>query len=266
MRARFFMTAFVVGLGVLDGGCVGNTGGDTFTFPVVAAGPADVTAGQPLVFTAAGFTVTLTGATLHVGAVYLNQSAPVSGAQATGCYLTGTYVAEETSALDVDLLNPAPQLFPAPALGVTEPAVKAEQVWLTGGDVNALTDATPILAITGSASGPTGTFPFTAEITIGANHAPAGTSTGGGDAICRQRIVTPIQQPVALKRTGGLLLRIDPRALFVGVDLSQLPPDAGGGFAFSDDPTAPGYNPTGQYLYDNLRSTGPYEFSWSEDL
>ncbi len=127
---------------MLGGGCVGNTGGDTFTFPVAAAGPADATAGQPLVFTSSGFTVTLTQARLHVGAVYLNQSAPVSGAQATGCYLTGTYVGQETSALDVDLLNPTPQVFPAAALGVTEPAVKAEQVWLTGGDINALTDPT----------------------------------------------------------------------------------------------------------------------------
>ncbi|MFL5308784.1 MAG: hypothetical protein ACJ8F1_26465 [Polyangia bacterium] len=254
-------------LAVLGGGCVGNTGGETFTFPVAAAGPADAAAGQPLVFTSSGFTVTLTQASLHVGAVYLNQSAPVSGAQATGCYLTATYVGEETSPLDVDLLNPTPQIFPAAALGVTEPAVKAEQVWLTGGDINTLADSTVILAIAGSATGTTGTFPFTGQVTIGANHAPAGTSTGGGDAICRQRIVTPIQQPITLRRTGGLLLRIDPRALFVGVDFSQLPPDpASGGYAFSNDPAAPGYSPTGQYLYGNLRSIGPYQFSWSEDL
>lgn len=254
-------------LAMVGGGCVGNTGGDTFTFPVAAAGPADATAGQPLIFTSAGFTVTLTDARMHVGAVYLNQSAPVSGAQATGCYLTGTYVGEQTSALDVNLLNPMPQPFPAPALGVTEPPVKAEQVWLTGGDINALTDTTTILAIAGSATGAAGTFPFTGQLTIGANHVPAGTSTGGGDAICRQRIVTPIQQPITLSRTGGLLLRIDPRAFFVGVDFSQLPADiAGGGYAFSNDPAAPGYSPTGQYLYGNLRSTGPYQFSWSEDL
>lgn len=253
-------------LALLGGGCVGNTGGDTFTFPVAAAGPADAVAGQPLVFTSDGFTVTLTAASLHVGAVYLNQSAPVSGAQTTGCYLTGTYVAEETSALDVDLLNPAPQLFPQVALGVTEPPVKAEQVWLTGGDVNALVDPTVILAVAGSATGAAGTFPFTGQVTIGANHAPAGTSTGGGDAICRQRIVTPIEQPIALKRTGGLLLRIDPRALFIGVDFSQLPADGAGGYAFRDDPAAAGYSPTGQYLYSNLRSIGPYRFSWAEDL
>ena len=37
---------------------------------------------------------------LHLGAVYLNQSQPVSGGQATGCYLTGTYLAQETSALE----------------------------------------------------------------------------------------------------------------------------------------------------------------------
>ncbi|MES1209334.1 MAG: hypothetical protein ABUS79_25635 [Pseudomonadota bacterium] len=264
MRARM---VGLLGLTLLGGGCVGNTGGDTFTFPVAAAGPADALAGQPFLFTSGGFTVTLTAATLHVGAVYLNQSAPTSGAQATGCYFTGTYVGQETSALDVDLLNPTPQLFPAPALGVTEPPVKAEQVWLTGGDVNSLGDTTTILAIAGSATGTPGTFPFTAQITIDANHAPTGTSTGGGDAICKQRIVSPIRQPITLERTGGLLLRIDPRAFFIGVDFSELPPDvANGGYVFGDDPAAPGYSPTGQYLYDNLRSLGAYQFSWVQDL
>ncbi len=221
MAAR--MVAGVV-LAMVGSGCVGNTGGDTFAFPVAAAGPADATAGQPFAFTSAGFTVTLTEARLHVGAVYLNQSAPVSGAQATGCYLTGTYVGEQTSALDVDLLNPTPQPFPAAALGVTEPPVKAEQVWLTGGDINAPTDTTTILAIAGSATGAAGTFPFTGHVTIGANHVRAGSSTGGGDAICRQRIVTPIEQPITLKRTGGLLLRIDPRAV---VRRRRLQPVAG---------------------------------------
>jgi hypothetical protein len=254
-------------LAVLGSGCVGNTGGDTFTFPVAAAGPADAAAGQPFVFTSGSFTVTLTLARLHVGAVYLNQSAPVSGAQSTGCYLTGTYVGEETSPLDVDLLDPTPQAFAAKALGVTEPAVKAEQVWLSGADINAVADTTTILAIAGSATAAAGTFPFTGQVTIGANHAPTGTSAGGGDAICKQRIVSPIEQPLTLQRTGGLLLRIDPRTLFVGVDFSELPAEtATGGVAFSDDPAAPGYSPTGQYLYGNLRSIAPYQFSWSGDL
>lgn len=245
-------------------GCAGNTGGATLRFPVAAAGPADAVGG-PLVFTSGAFTVTLSMAVLHVGAVYLDQAAPVSGAQATDCYLTGTYVGEETSSLDVDLTDPTPQRFPQQGLGVTEPPALAEQVWLTGGDINAADDPTVILQLAGTAAGAGGSFPFTGTVTIGANHVPSGTVVGGGDSICHQRIVSPIQQPIALQSTGGLLLRVDPRLFFVDVDFSQLPAVTGG-YAFSDDPSAAGYAPAGQNLYANLRSVAPYQFSWEAGL
>ena len=250
----------------LAGGCVGQTGGQTVVFSVAAAGPTDASAGQPLAFTSGGFDVVLTQAMLHIGAVYLDQAAPVSGAQATDCYLTGTYVGEETSPLDVDLLNPSPQPFPAMALGITEPPALVEQLWLTGGDINTPVDTTPILVIQGMATQGAAAFPFTGTITIGANHASTG-GTGGGDSICNQRIVSPIQDPLTMEMTGGLLLRVDPRPLFVDVDFSRLPPDAGtGGYAFSDDPSVPVYAPTGQNLYSNLHSTAPYSFSWTDAL
>ncbi|MGH7436788.1 MAG: hypothetical protein ACRENE_14030, partial [Polyangiaceae bacterium] len=54
--------------------CIGKTGGDTIQFPAAAAGPADAVAGQPLAFTSGAFAVVLTKATLHVGAVYLDQA------------------------------------------------------------------------------------------------------------------------------------------------------------------------------------------------
>jgi len=246
--------------------CVGQTGGTTVTFTAAAAGPADVTAGQPLSWNANGFDVALTEATLHLGAIYLDEAGSVSGAQATGCYLTGTYVAQETAALDVDLLSPTPQPFPQPALGITEPAPLVGQVWLTGGDVNQIADATGILKIAGSAAQGAATFSFTGTITIGANRAPAGGGTGGGNSICKQRIVTPIPVALTLATTGGLLLRIDPRLFFTGVDFSQLPSDGAGGYAFSDDPAAPGYFPTGQALYSDLHSTAPYAFGWTNAL
>lgn len=69
---------------LLAGGCVGQTGGQTVVFSVAAAGPTDASAGQ-LAFTSGGFDVVLTQAKLHIGAVYLDQAAPVSGAQATDC-------------------------------------------------------------------------------------------------------------------------------------------------------------------------------------
>ncbi len=263
------MRAWMIAFGLLVSiGCVGQTGGDTVDFTVAAAGPTDAVAGQPLSFTSGGFDVVLTRANLHMGAVYLDQAGPVSGAQATDCYLTGTYVGQETSPLDVDLLNPAPQPFPAPAVGVTEPPALVEQVWLTGPDINNPADATPILIIGGTATEGATTFPFTGTVTIGSNHAPSSSASAGGDSICNQRIVSPIQEPVTIEKTGGLLLRIDPRTFFVDVDFSRLPADpTTGGYAFSDNPSdSAAYAPTGQNLYSNLRSTAPYQFSWSTDL
>jgi hypothetical protein len=263
------MRVWMIALGLLlSVGCVGQTGGETVDFAVAAAGPADAIAGQPLSFTSGRFDVVLTRATLHIGAVYLDQAGPVSGAQATDCYLTGTYVGQETSPLTVDLLNPMPQPFPSPAIGITEPPALVEQVWLTGPDINASADATPILIIEGTATQGAAAFPFTGTVTIGSNHAPSSSASAGGDSICKQRIVSPIYEPVTIERTGGLLLRIDPRPFFVDVDFSKLPADPStSGYVFSDDPNdSAAYAPTGQNLYTNLRSTAPYQFSWSTDL
>jgi hypothetical protein len=252
-------------------GCVAQTGGQTVDFQVAAAGPADAIAGEPLAFTTgAGWDVILTQAQLHIGAVYLDESRPISGGQATGCYLTGTYVAQQTSALDVDLLNPGLQLFPAKAHGITEPTALVGQVWLTGGDINTSVDNTPILVVAGtatSAGAPSGPrFPFTGTVTISSNHQATSSGAAGGDPICKARIVTPIDG-VPIATTGGLLLRIDPRRLFAGIDFSQLPTDAStGGYAFSDDPRSAGYSPTGYQLYTNLHQTAPYTFFWTDAL
>jgi hypothetical protein len=247
-------------LAALACGCVGRTGGDTLTFTAAAAGPADANAGQPLSFSSAGFDVVLTRATLHVGAVYLDESMPVSGAQATGCYLTGAYVAEETSALDVDLLSASPQPFPSRALGITDPPPLIGEAWLTGGDVNAATDASAILTIAGTATRNGAAFPFTGTVTIGPNRQPPSMGRAAGTPICKARIVTLIPARLTLQTTGGLLLRIDPRTFFEGIDFSELPPDPQtGGFVFPDDASVP----AAQKLYVNLHSYAAYAFSWS---
>jgi hypothetical protein len=111
LRARV-VSASLVSLFALLAACVGSTGGDVIDFPAAAAGPKDAD-GAPLEFqTDRGWHVVLTKAKLHVGAIYLSSSQPVSGAQVTACVLPGAYVAEITSGLDVDLLSPAPQRFP----------------------------------------------------------------------------------------------------------------------------------------------------------
>jgi hypothetical protein len=260
MRRHLFLA--VACLTTVLGACVGETGGTTVMFPVAAAGPPDAVAGQPLSFSSGEFAVALTHAKLHVGAVYLDESQAVSGGQTTGCYLTGTYVAQETSSLDVDLLDPAPQRFASPALGITEPAPLVGQVWLTGGDVNAATDPTPVLVIAGTATKDEMNFPFAGTITISTNRqATAGVT--GGSPICKARIVTPIPARLTLHGTGGLLLRVDPRRLFEAVDFSTLPLDpASGTFVFPDEPGLV----ASQNLYGNLHTTAPYTFSWTDAL
>src|SRR5205823_1594801 len=135
MRA-FFVLAATSGALLLS--CVGTTGGAVIDFPAAAAGPSDAVAGQPFVIdTYEGWHVVLTKALLLVGGVYLDESEPVSGVGDTACVLPGTYVAQVTSGMKVDLLSPTPVLFPAPAHGITGIA-RVAQVWLTGGDVNAV--------------------------------------------------------------------------------------------------------------------------------
>jgi hypothetical protein len=243
--------------------CVGTTGGDVVDFEAGAAGPKDAVAGEPLSFTTdRGFDVGLTRATLHVGAMYLDQSFPVSGSQSPTCVLPGTYVAEVTNGMDVDLLDPEPAKFPSKGHGTTLEAL-AGQVWLTHDDVNASVDPSgePVLSLEGSATVSGEDRPFSAAITISSNRQASG-AVAGADPICKQRIVSPIETQVSVQEEGALLLRIDPRFLFTNVDLSALTP-ASTGYAFSDDPTAATYTQPSLNLYSNLHSGGQlYTFSW----
>ncbi len=261
-----------VGLGLLLStllltSCVGTTGGDIVDFDAAAAGPKDAIAGEPLSFMSdRGFPVELTRATLHVGAMYLDQSFPVSGSQSPTCILPGTYVAEVTQGVDVDLLDPTPAKFPSQGHGTTLEAV-AGQVWLTHGDVNASVDPSgrPILSLEGTTTITGEDRPFSATITISSNRQSSGV-TAGADPICKERIVSPIATRLSVQQEGGLLLRIDPRLLFTNVDLSALPLTSTG-YAFSDDPGSNTYTQPSLNLYQNLHSGGSlYTFSWVSHL
>jgi hypothetical protein len=248
-------------------GCAGTTGGELVDFEAGAAGPVDAVAGEPLAFTTdKGFAVRLTRATLHVGAMYLDQSLPVSGAQSEECILPGTYVAEVTGGVDVDLLDPTPTKFPELGHGTTFVA-RAGQVWLTHDDVNAGVDPSgkPVLALQGTAVVGGEERAFSAAITISSNRQPA-SDLAGANPICKQRIVSPIPTDVSVRREGALLLRIDPRRLFTNVDLSALPLTPAG-YVFSDDPGAETYTQPSANLYSNLHAGGSlYSFSWMSRL
>ncbi len=258
-RARLAVTLLVA--------CVGTTGGEIVDFPAAVAGGEDAT--SPLAFdetTTGGhlWHVILTTATLHIGALYLDQALPVSGAGTTTCILPGTYTAQVLEPIDVDLLSSAPQRFSSLGHGTTTPSLAA-QVWLTGGDVNAVSDATKILVVAGTARDDAGTdIPFEGTVTISTNRDSAST-TAGTSPPCKQRIVSPIATTTTVATTGGLLLRVDAKRLFANVDFSKLAPDASG-FAFSDDPSSPDYTQPSINLWTNLHSAGTYAFSWSSGL
>lgn len=246
-------------------GCVGSTGGDLFTFSASAAGPADAIAGQPLEFTTGrGYHVALTKAKIHVGALYLNRALPVSGSQTTECILPGIYVAEVTQGLSVDALSPEPAPFPASGDAIAERALAGE-VWLSGGDVNSLTDTTVILEAAGTAEKEGEVYPFEASITIAQNRQPPSSdpSQPGAHPICKERIVSPIPVDLTPRAGGALLLRIDPRGWFVNVDFAGLD-------QASDDPPLFRFRDesSGQpnlSLYDGIRARhGVYTFTWTE--
>jgi hypothetical protein len=244
--------------------CVGTTGGETVSFRAAAAGPADAVGGEPLEFVSdRGWNVTLSSATLHVGAVYLNRSIPVSGAGITSCILPGTYVAEVTTGRDVDLLSPDPQPFPELGEGATMPPAIVGQVWLTHVGVDKPDDPAPILEVEGTAEKDGTSKPFAAAITIGTNRVSDATQAGAA-SICKQRIVSPIPTAITLGSTGTLLLRIDPRKFFLNVDFSTLPA-SGDAFAFSDVESP--LDQASRNLYANLHaataSSSPYSFAWT---
>jgi hypothetical protein len=258
--------------------CVGTTGGELVTFPAAAAGPADADPGRPFEFSTGGWHVVLTKAVLHVGALYLLQSKPTSGAQGLDCILPdnfGTYVGQVTPALspdaglDVDLLSPALQRFSVQGTGTTIPPALTGQVWLTGGSINSAVDNTPILVVAGTADDRRGTFfPFEGTITISTNRQGKDSQTAGVSPICKQRIVSPIPIDVSVRVTGGLILRIDPRQLFNLVDFGQLTkPDGSDTYRFVDETSPDASAQPSTNLYANLRSAGAlYTFTWSDNL
>lgn len=235
--------------------CTGTTGYELVSFYAAAQGPADASAGRPYTFTSGAFEITLTKALIHVGALYLNQSLPTSGSAEGRCTLPGTYVGEVRAGRDIDMLDPSRQLFPEAGEGSTIPAAVG-QVWLTGGDVFSLTDVTKVLSIAGTAREGQRSIPFSGDITIDQSRSPAATGSAlpGANPICEQRIVTPIVAAIALRQSGTLVLRLDPKGLFTNVDFAALPqvgsnPPA---FAFTNDAT----NTPSVNLYANLRAAG----------
>ncbi len=256
-------TKIALGLGLALGlASCGTTGGELFEVDAYAAGPEDAVAGQPYQFrTNRGFDVVLDKAVLHIGAVYLNKTEPTSVASDTSCYLAGLYVAEVTSGLDVNVLDPEPQPFPSKAFATSERAHTAE-IWLSGGDIEATSDPTIIAEIEGTATKDGESYPFSASITIGDNRKLPATDPAlpGASPICKTRIVTPISVDLTPTATGTLVVRVDPKRWFSNVAFDQLE-KKGDRFEFRDD----SFDQPSRNLFNGLRANdGVYEVGWEE--
>ena len=243
--------------------CGGTAGNHLVTFQAAAAGAPD--AAHPFTFTNdVGYDVTLTAAVLHIGAVYMTQTLPISGAQATSCILPNNVdVGEVVKGMDVDLLSPDPQPFPIAGEG-TDLSAAGGEVWLTGGPVDADDDPTPILHIEGAASKSDAAYPFTGTITIGSNRKkPPPTATmPGANPICKERIVNRIPIDFTLAEGGTMTVRADARALLAIVDFSQLGPATGTPPAFVFDDHSG--TPASLVLYNALHfATTVYRFEWA---
>jgi hypothetical protein len=257
-------------LSIVLAGCNGTTGSGLVTFTARAGGPSDAQGGAPIAFdTGSGYHMTLTRVKFHFGAIYLNMSVPSSGGSEQPCALPGIYVGQAFGSctdnlcgVDLDLLTSDLVTLPIPGQGTENPAKEAE-VWLTGGDINAPDDPTPILDVAGTATRMGQSWPFTAIVTIGKNRAipPQSPALPGSNPICHQRIASPIPVDFTLTDGGELDLRVDPRGMWNGFDFAGLtPPASGNTYVIPDD--AGGVE---NALYKGvIANSGVYQFTWTD--
>jgi hypothetical protein len=262
--------------------CNGTTGFELVQFFAAGRGFSGATRGQPYSFdTAAGVHVTLTRASLHVGALYLTQFVPQPGGDVQPCTLpqtfAGAFVGEVLGDADIDLLDPAAQPIPVIGDGSTIPA-STGQVWLLhdsaimGGTANGA-DPLPVLTLEGTFADSSGIHTFSAGITIDTTRIVAtNPALPGAIQICRDRIVSGIPAPLTLSRAGTLVLGMDAARMFNGVRFTDLPSavsltgdtssaclqGTSAERCFTNDDS----NPSSIAIFDNLKTTAPYQFDW----
>lgn len=205
------------------GACNGTTGDELVPrFTAYAAGAAG--ASQP--FTAGGFSVQLTTAKMHIGALYFDESPPSTGFDSPICIAPGIYAAQVPGPVEVDLLSSTPQEFSVFGNGSADSAL-SWQIWLTDGDINEPNTA-QIVDLEGVATriSDNASFSFGAVVTINGNRLPTTSdpSQPGLNPICKERIVQIGRIDVAFFPGGTLYVTIDPRGWFnLNLDFSTLP-------------------------------------------
>jgi hypothetical protein len=207
--------------------CNGTTGDQLLQFSAYASGVAG--AGAP--FRAGAFTIQLTTARMHIGALYFDEAPPGTGFDGPVCIASGVYAAQVPGPIEVDLLSTAPQEFAVYGTGTADTAL-SWQVWLTDGDVNEV-NVTPVVELQGTATDASGNATsFGAIVTINQNRSQgsADPAQPGNNPLCKSRIVQIGGLDLTFFAGGTLSVTIDPRVWFTQqaqpIDFSagQLPP------------------------------------------
>jgi hypothetical protein len=249
-----------------------DTGGEIISFHAYASGPSGVDG--PVEFdTGSGFHVQLTRADMHIGAVYLRLGQTNPGSANASCVGDTTYGLQVPGPVDFSALAENPQEFSV--LGsVTNDTDQSGELWLVYGDINQVDSVAPdggapiIAAVSGTATAGGTSYPFEGSLTIGENHLipPANPAEPGQNPICKQRIVAPIPLIVHPTIGGDLLLRVDPRPWFEGVDFSTLLPGADGStleIPDSNNGSGPDAAAGRAFFTDvTAASAAVYQFSW----
>lgn len=260
------MKVYILAVLVLTTGCVQSTGGALVDFGMTASGPASAVKGQPYTFTTPeNYRVTLTRAELTVGAVYLNQNSATNYQVDPACILPGVYSGEVRGGRVIDVLDPTPQAFDTRGNG-TDTQTLAAELWLTGGDIQADTDASVVMNVAGRAERGADAWPFEARVTIGQNRRvpPRDPALPGTNPLCKQRIISPIATQLTLKNGGTLRLRVDPARWFDAVDFDELTAaqQVRGVYQLVD--ALDGAGQPDLALFNGLRTTrGPYSFEFT---
>ncbi len=231
-------------LTVLALSCNGTTGDQLVTFTAYAAGAAH--AGDPFTVSipsnsdngaSTTYTVQIKSATMHIGALYLNENPQDPEA----CINSGLYSDQVPGAIDVDLLSSTPQGFSLPGNGTADPS-QSFTLWLTDGgkttpaslgqqsDTINSANYDPIVllqaVVTDQSTGVE--FAFSSIVTI--NSANRGTTPTdpaypGENPICLQRIVSVPLNNLTVYPGNSLLLTIDPRTWFGStINFADFPP------------------------------------------
>jgi hypothetical protein len=230
------------------GSCGGTTGDELIHFSAYASGVKTASTSFKTYLSSdpdqPAFSVQLSTAKMHIGAVYFDESPPSTGFDTPECITPDVYAAQIPGPVDIDLLSTQPQEFSVFGSGSADVA-ESWDLWFTDGtvegqvdDIDAMTNRLPTVEVTGVATrlSDQTTYPFGAIVSINQTDSGAGArliapspALPGQYPICKQRILQLGGINLAFYQGGTLNMTVDPTAWFkaADIDFSNLDPTSG---------------------------------------